>query len=99
MFTCYSFASDSFSSTQEITVSDIKIERIDIYIVKVSEHDRFSGQAAQIQTVGASPYYFESEWREVYSTLSQSCFVKLTTSSGHIGWGEAQAPMVPEVAG
>lgn len=78
---------------------DIKIERIDIYIVKVGEHDRFGGQAEQLQTLGQSSYYFEAEWREVYSVLSQSCFVKLTTNTGHVGWGEAQAPMVPEVAG
>jgi L-alanine-DL-glutamate epimerase-like enolase superfamily enzyme len=80
-------------------LSDIKIDRVDIYIVKAGEHDRFGGQNVPVQTLGQSSYYFETEWREVYSVLSQSCFVKLTTNTGCVGWGEAQAPMVPEVAG
>lgn len=77
----------------------MKVERVEIFVVKVSQHDRFGGQAAQPKTLNGSNYYFEAEWREAYSTQSQSCLIKLTTDSGHVGWGEAQAPLVPEVAG
>lgn len=75
------------------------IERVDIYVVKVHEHDRFSGGDSALKPLGNTSYYFEPDWREVYSSDSQSCLVRLTTDTGHIGWGECQAPMVPEVAG
>jgi L-alanine-DL-glutamate epimerase-like enolase superfamily enzyme len=77
----------------------LKIERLDIYIIKVDQHDRFGAQAQEPQTLGGSRYYFETEWREEYSTQSQSCFIRIETDNGLVGWGEAQAPLVPEVAG
>jgi L-alanine-DL-glutamate epimerase-like enolase superfamily enzyme len=77
----------------------LKIERLDVYVVKVNQHDRFGAQAAKPVTLGQSSYYFESEWREAYSTQSQSCFIRVEADSGLVGWGEAQAPLVPEVAG
>ncbi|MEJ0087218.1 MAG: mandelate racemase/muconate lactonizing enzyme family protein [Pseudomonadota bacterium] len=77
----------------------MKIERLDVYVIKVDQHDRFGAQANKPQTLGTSSYYFESEWREAYSTQSQSCFIRIETDNGLVGWGEAQAPLVPEVAG
>lgn len=74
------------------------IERVDVYVIKIEEQDRFGGQSTIPRPLGESPYYFETEWREVYSTRSQSCFVKLTTDTDLVGWGEIQAPIAPEVA-
>jgi L-alanine-DL-glutamate epimerase-like enolase superfamily enzyme len=77
----------------------LKIERLDVYVVKVDQHDRFGAQVTQPATLGRSSYYFEADWREAYSTQSQSCFIRIETDTGLVGWGEAQAPLVPEVAG
>ncbi len=46
----------------------MKIERIDVYVVRFDEHDRFGGQTDKPATLGNSTYYFENDWREVYST-------------------------------
>jgi L-alanine-DL-glutamate epimerase-like enolase superfamily enzyme len=40
-------------------------------------------------------YYFEPQWRQAYSRMTESCLVKITTDSGLEGWGEAQAPLAP----
>ena len=37
------------------------------------------------------------QWQHVYSRQTESCLVKITTDEGIEGWGEAQAPVVPEV--
>lgn len=77
----------------------MKIERLEVFAVKLDQHDRFGAQTTTPRRLGRSSYYFEPDWREAYSASSQSCFIKVTTDNGFIGWGEAQAPLVPEVAG
>jgi galactonate dehydratase len=45
---------------------------------------------------------FDYRWSAAYATLYSTCFetalVKITTGEGLVGWGEAQAPLAPEVA-
>jgi L-alanine-DL-glutamate epimerase-like enolase superfamily enzyme len=76
----------------------MKIERIEVFVVKIDRHDRFGGQTAPPETLGGSDYYFEAEWKEIYATKIQSVLVCLTTDSGLEAWGEGQAPIVPEAA-
>jgi len=47
---------------------------------------------------GAGDYRWSEVYPALYSTLFETTLVKLTTDSGLTGWGEAQAPLVPEVA-
>jgi galactonate dehydratase len=45
---------------------------------------------------------FDYRWSATYATLYSVCFetalVKITNDDGLVGWGEAQAPLAPEVA-
>jgi L-alanine-DL-glutamate epimerase-like enolase superfamily enzyme len=43
-------------------------------------------------------YFFEPHWRQAYSQKVEACLLKLTTDNGLVGWGEAQAPILPETA-
>ena len=76
----------------------MKISRVHTTVVKIPHHDRFAGQAARPVTFPHSDYYFEDEWREVYSRNVESLFVRVETDEGVHGWGECQAPIVPEAA-
>ena len=48
---------------------------------------------------GADPtaYFLRPPYRALYSAYFETAFVKITTSEGAVGWGEALAPVAPEV--
>lgn len=72
------------------------IEQADIYVVKIQKHYRVGGHEDAPDRLPGTDYYFEPQWRQAYSRITESCLVKLTTSTGIEGWGEAQAPLLPE---
>jgi D-galactarolactone cycloisomerase len=76
----------------------MKIDRIRAFVVKVPYHDRFGGQTNRPVTFPGTDYYFEDDWREVYASRSQTVLVRIDTDEGLYGWGEGQAPIVPEAA-
>ena len=76
----------------------MKIDRIRAFVAKIPYHDRFGGQTKSPPTFSGSDYYFEDDWREVYATRSQTVLVRIDTDEGLYGWGESQAPIVPEAA-
>lgn len=46
----------------------------------------------------ANNYFVRPPYRCLYSAHFETCFVKITTDDGLAGWGEALAPVAPEVA-
>lgn len=42
-------------------------------------------------------YFLRPPYRAVYSRFFETVFIKITTSDGVVGWGEALAPVAPEV--
>ena len=76
----------------------MKITQVNTTVVKIPHHDRFAGQRTRLATFPASDYYFEEEWQEVYSQNIESLLVRVDTDEGLHGWGECQAPIVPEAA-
>ena len=71
----------------------MRIERIDLYVVKLDHHYRLSGSDATPGKLPGSDYFFEQHWRQAYSRRLEACLVKVTTDTGLAGWGEAQAPV------
>jgi len=76
----------------------MKIDRIRAFVVKMPYHDRFGGQTNGPLMFPGSDYYFEDDWREVYAGRTQTVLVRVDTDEGLYGWGESQAPIVPEAA-
>lgn len=74
----------------------MKIDRIQTFVVKMPYHDRFGGQTKVPTVFPGSDYYFEEDWREVYARRTQTLLVRVDTDDGIYGWGESQAPIVPE---
>lgn len=72
----------------------MKISRIDCFPLKITTPQAYLGGEVKASD---SDYYYRPEYRCVYSRKMETCLVKITTDSGHVGWGEALAPVVPHV--
>ena len=72
----------------------MKISRIDCFPLKITTPQAYLGGEVKASD---SDYYYRPEYRCVYSRKMETCLVKITTYSGHVGWGEALAPVVPQV--
>lgn len=75
----------------------MKIESIEVFAFKYDHHYRLGGHTDAPNRLPGTDYYFEPQWRHLYSRFTESCIVKITADKGLVGWGEAQAPLVPEV--
>jgi len=73
------------------------ITKIEVFPVKIKKEHVYLGDTAALS--GAYEYYLRPEYRCPYSRNMETLLVKLTTESGLTGWGEALAPVLPEVAG
>lgn len=50
------------------------------------------------QLKGGGRYRWSIDYPALYSTELETALVRVTTSDGLVGWGEAQAPLAPQVA-
>ena len=48
--------------------------------------------------IGSGDYRWSTAYPVIYSIHIETALVKVTLDSGLVGWGEAQAPVAPEVA-
>ena len=75
----------------------MKIQSVEVFVFKYDHHYQVGGHSDTPNRIKGTDYYLEPQWRHAYSRLTESCLVKITTDNGVIGWGEGQAPVVPEV--
>jgi D-galactarolactone cycloisomerase len=75
----------------------VKIDTIEVFAFKYDHHYRLGGHTDVPDRIRGTDYYFEPQWKHAYSRFTESCLVKITTDTGLVGWGEGQAPLVPEV--
>jgi D-galactarolactone cycloisomerase len=62
-----------------------------------SQSQGTAGSPAALQT-GDSPYLWAENYPVLYSRRFETAIVRVELDSGEVGWGEAQAPVAPEVA-
>lgn len=74
----------------------MEIVSIDIYIYKFDQHYNLRGVKETPGKIPHTNYFFEPYWRQVYSERLESCLIKITTDTDCVGWGETQAPIIPE---
>lgn len=72
------------------------IEQVDVFAVKIPHHYKIAGHEQTPGRLPGTDYYIEPQWSQVYSRATESCLVKVTSSDGATGWGEAQSPITPE---
>lgn len=68
------------------------ISDVETFVLKIAADDVYLGSA------GAQDGYFAREpWRSIYSSRFETLLVRVTAEDGTVGWGEALAPVAPEV--
>lgn len=71
------------------------ISRVTTHVVRVVGDDAYLGELPPGAPVAG--YFVRPPWRSLYSRAFESLLVRIESSDGTVGWGEALAPVGPEV--
>jgi L-alanine-DL-glutamate epimerase-like enolase superfamily enzyme len=74
----------------------MKIEQIEVFTLRIPHHYKVGGHAEAPGRLPGTDYYVEPQWVHAYSSVLESCLVKISADDGTIGWGEVQAPLTPQ---
>jgi D-galactarolactone cycloisomerase len=78
-----------------------RIEAVDCFVLKLQHIEPYLGptnsEPAAEPATPPSGYAVRPPWRSIYSPRFETLLVRLTATSGATGWGEALAPVAPEV--
>ncbi len=72
----------------------MKITNVQCFPLKIKPKEIYLGGQADDEQ---DDYYYRPEYRCVYSRKMETCLVKISCDNGQVGWGEALAPVVPQV--
>lgn len=73
----------------------MRVTEVHTYVLKLQPPEAYLG-ARPAGTAGAD-YYQRPPWRSLYSDRFETVLVRVVCSDGTEGWGEALAPVAPEV--
>ena len=80
---------------------EMKIARVEAFAIRLPRDREQARRTAGSPTVlaeGTSNYRWSAVFPALYPIHFETALVKITTCDGLVGWGEAQAPLAPEVA-
>lgn len=74
----------------------MQIASIETFVLKLDHEENYLGALVD---GGAAPseYHVREPWRSLYSPRFESVMVRIEADDGTVGWGEALAPVAPEV--
>ena len=72
----------------------MRISKVEVMPVRIKREEAYLGSLPD--SADPQAYFLRPPYRALYSAYFETAFVKLTTSEGLIGWGEALAPVAPE---
>ena len=76
----------------------MKIVAVRTHVVRLTPPEAYLGdRPGSAGATALGGYYRRPPWRSLYSDLFETLLVELTTDDGLVGWGEALAPVAPEV--
>lgn len=75
----------------------MRIARVTAYVIKSPVRYELAGQTKPTHQLVGSEYFQFPPYPQLYSQRSESMIVKVDTDEGISGWGEAQAPIGPEI--
>ena len=73
----------------------MSIRKVEAIPVRIKRDQAYLGSLPE--AVDPQAYFTRPPYRALYSAYFETAFVKITTEDGAIGWGEALAPVAPEV--
>ncbi|MFR9725553.1 mandelate racemase/muconate lactonizing enzyme family protein [Streptomyces sp. MS19] len=74
----------------------MQIASVETFVLKVFHEEPYLGVLPDGSEVPAG-YQVRAPWRSLYSRRFETLLVKVTAEDGTAGWGEALAPVAPEV--
>ncbi len=74
-----------------------QVVRVEAFALSFDHHYKVAGLEHRPGALPGTSYYLEPAWAQVYSTTAMTCVLRVTCDDGSQGWGEAQAPIAPEV--
>ncbi len=74
----------------------MKIVDVRTHVVRLRPPEAYLGTRPPGAGADAA-YYRRPPWRSLYSDLFETLLVEITADDGTVGWGEALAPVAPEV--
>lgn len=74
----------------------MRIREVRTYVLKVAAGEAYLGALRDGGTIGPE-YTVREPWRSLYSSRYETMLVEVTADDGTSGWGEALAPVAPEV--
>jgi galactonate dehydratase len=75
----------------------MRIARVTTYVIKQPTESAYLGKLEDGTAPSADGYFVRQPWRSLYSAHMETLLVCVTTDEGLEGWGEALAPVGPEV--
>lgn len=72
-----------------------RITSVRTFCLRVGADDPYLGVAPP--EASEEGYFVRPPWRSLYSHRYETLLVRIESEDGHIGWGEALAPVAPEV--
>ncbi|MGI8335662.1 mandelate racemase/muconate lactonizing enzyme family protein [Actinomadura scrupuli] len=73
----------------------MRIERVETFVLKLAPPEAYLGTPPVAAESGG--YFLRPPWRSLYSARFETLLVRITCTDGTTGWGEALAPVAPEV--
>ena len=73
----------------------MRITEVEAIPVRIRRDEAYLGGLPKGAEAGS--YFLRPPYRALYSSYFETAFVKITTAGGLCGWGEALAPVAPEV--
>ncbi|MER7443826.1 mandelate racemase/muconate lactonizing enzyme family protein [Micromonospora avicenniae] len=74
-----------------------RIAAVDCFVLKLPSAERYLGPIGDSADPTPPAYAVRPPWRSIYSPRFETLLVRLSTADGTSGWGEALAPVAPEV--
>ncbi|MCY3834773.1 MAG: mandelate racemase/muconate lactonizing enzyme family protein [Chloroflexi bacterium] len=71
------------------------VSKVEAIPVRIKRDEAYLGSLPEMADPAA--YFTRPPYRALYSAYFETAFVKITTAEGAVGWGEALAPVAPEV--
>ncbi len=79
-------------------MDQVRIAEVATFVLKVRSDEAYLGRLTDGSALtDADGYVVREPWRSLYSSRFETLLVKVTADDGSTGWGEALAPVGPEI--